>query len=192
MYYLQRLLLLSLTLLLTQCTTVGGESISEDVVERRQAIKEMRQDVADQLYDVKPDVKAQIESATGYAVFSNANLNLLFASFGGGTGIVHDNKSDKDTYMNMGEIGFGFGAGIKDFRAVFVFHNKKALRRFIDKGWTFGGQADAAAIASDLGGAAVSGEAVVDNVTVYQITKSGLVLQAMVKGTRYWKNAELN
>ena len=191
MYYLQRLLLVSLTALLTQCTTVGGKNFSDDVTERRDAIKEMRQDVLVQLYDVKPDVKAQIESSTGYAVFSNANLNLIFASFGGGTGIVHENKSGKDTYMNMGEIGFGLGAGIKDFRAVFVFHNKSALRRFIDKGWTFGGQADAAAIASDLG-AAVSGEAVVDNVTVYQITKSGLVLQAMVKGTRYWKNADLN
>ncbi len=127
MYYLQRLLIVSLALLLTQCTTVGGKSVSEDVVERRNAIKDMRQDVLVQLYDVKPDVKAQIESATGYAVFSNANLNLLFASFGGGTGVVHENKSGKDTYMNMGEVGFGLGAGIKDFRAVFVFHNRSAL-----------------------------------------------------------------
>ena len=191
MRYPQRLLALSLTLLLTQCTTVGGKSVSEDVVERRNAIKDMRQDVLEQLYIVKPDVKAQIENATGYAVFSNANLNLFFASFGGGKGIVHENTSDKDTYMNMGEIGLGLESGVKDFRAVFVFHNESALNRFIDTGWTFGGQADAAAIASDLG-AAVGGEAVVDNVTVYQLTKSGLVLQAMVKGTRYWKNTELN
>jgi len=191
MYHIQRLLLVSLTVLLTQCTAVGGKNLSSDVVERREAIQAMRQDVLTQLYGVKPDVKSQIENSTGYAVFSNANLNLIFASFGGGIGVVHENKSGTDTYMNMGEIGFGLGAGIKDFRAVFVFHNKSALRRFVDKGWTFGGQADAAAIAGDMG-AAVSGEAVIDNVTVYQITKSGLVLQAMVKGTRYWKNADLN
>lgn len=191
MYYLQRLMVITLTLVLAQCTTVGGKNLSSDAVERREAILSMRRDVLTQLYEVKPDIKAQIENATGHAVFSNANLNLLFASFGGGTGVVHESKSGKDTYMNMGEIGFGLGAGIKDFRAVFVFHNKGALRRFVDKGWTLGGQADAAAIAGNMG-AAVSGEAVLDNVTVYQITKSGLVLQAMVKGTRYWKNADLN
>jgi lipid-binding SYLF domain-containing protein len=191
MYHLQRLVLVTLTVLLTQCTTVGENNLSSDAVERREAILTMRQDVLEQLYEVKPDVKAQIENATGHAVFSNANLNLLFASFGGGTGVVQDRKSGKNTYMNMGEIGFGLGAGIKDFRAVFVFHNKAALRRFVDRGWTFGGQAGAAAIADDMG-AAVGGETAGSNVTVYQITKSGLVLQAMVKGTRYWKNADLN
>ncbi len=54
-----------------------------------------------------------------------------------------------------------------------------------------GGQADAAAKAGDLG-AAVGGEAIVDNITVYQLTQSGLALQATVKGTRYWQDADLN
>jgi len=54
-----------------------------------------------------------------------------------------------------------------------------------------GGQADAAAKAGDLG-AAAGGSAVVDNVTVYQLTQSGLALQATVMGTRYWQDAELN
>ena len=93
--------------------------------------------------------------------------------------------------MRMGEIGIGVGAGVKDFRAVFVFHNAAALSRFMDVGVSVGGQADAAAKAGDLG-AAVAGEAIMDNVTVYQLTQSGLALQATVKGTRYWQDADLN
>ena len=61
----------------------------------------------------------------------------------------------------------------------------------MDFGVSVGGQADAAAKAGDLG-AAVSGEAVLDNVTVYQLTQSGLALQATVKGTRYWRDEDLN
>ena len=151
----------------------------------------MRQEVLTELYSVKPDTRAQISNSTGYAVFSNANINLIFASFGGGIGVVRANDSGADTYMRMGEVGIGLGAGVKDFRAVFVFHDDDALERFMDVGLSIGGQADVAAKAGDLG-AAASGEALVDNVTVYQLTQSGLALQATIKGTRYWHDSNLN
>ncbi len=61
----------------------------------------------------------------------------------------------------------------------------------MDVGISVGGQADAAAKAGDLG-AAVGGEAIMDNVTVYQLTQSGLALQATIKGTRYWIDSSLN
>lgn len=178
-----------LLLLLVSCTTTGMTRGTPG--ERRQAIQEMRQEVLAELYAIKPDTRAQIASASGYAVFSNANINLILASFGGGIGVVHSNSSNVDTYMRMGEVGIGIGAGVKDFRAVFVFHNEEALDRFMDVGLSVGGQADAAAKAGDLGGA-VSGEAIVDNVSVYQLTQSGLALQATIKGTRYWQDADLN
>ncbi|MFO7494317.1 MAG: hypothetical protein R6X05_01630 [Desulfobacterales bacterium] len=41
-------------------------------------------------------------------------------------------------------------------------------------------------------GAAVGGETVFDNITIYQLTESGLALQATVKGTKYWKDGALN
>ena len=175
--------------LLTGCTATGlsGDSPAE----RRQAILEMRGEVLNELYALRPDTRVQIGSAAGYAVFTNANINVIFASFGAGAGVVHDNESGQDTFMRMGEVGIGLGAGVKDFRAVFVFHSDDALQRFLDVGISVGGQADAAAKAGDLG-AAVSGEALADNITVYQLTQSGLALQATVKGTRYWKDGDLN
>lgn len=171
------------------CTTTGLNRGTP--AQRRDGIQSMRQEVLAELYEIKPDTRAQLSNAAGYAVFSNANVNLIFASFGGGFGVVKNNQSGRDLYMRMGEIGIGLGAGVKDFRAVFVFHDESALERFLDIGVSVGGQADAAAKAGDLG-VAVSGEAVVDNITVYQLTQSGLALQATIKGTRYWQDSDLN
>lgn len=178
-----------LLVLLSACTATGLTGGSP--AERRQAIQDMRQEVLAELYTLKPDTRVQIGSAAGYAVFTNANVNLILASFGGGVGVVHDNAANEDIYMRMGEVGIGLGAGVKDFRAVFVFHDEAALNRFVDVGLSVGGQADVAAKAGDLG-AAVGGEAIVDNVTVYQLTQSGLALQATIKGTRYWRDGDLN
>ena len=171
----------------TACATNQGAS----PVEKRQSIQQMKSEVLQELYKIKPDVRSQISSAPGYAVFSNANINLLLASFGGGYGVVHNNSTGQDTYMKMGEVGVGLGLGAKDFRAIFVFHTAGSLRRFVEEGWGLGAQADAAAKA-DKKGAAASGELTLDNITIYQITESGLALQATIKGTKYWKDEELN
>ena len=53
------------------------------------------------------------------------------------------------------------------------------------------GNPDAAAKAGDKGGA-VGGEILLDGVTIYQLTENGLALQATLKGTKYWKDSELN
>jgi len=151
----------------------------------------MKNQVLTELYQAKPDVKSQIASAPGYAVFSNANVNLVLASFGGGFGVARNNKTGTDTYMKMGEVGVGLGLGVKDFRVVFVFHTDKSLSNFIENGWAVGAQADAAAKASDKG-AAVGGEITADNITIYQLTETGLALQATIKGTKYWKDETLN
>lgn len=167
-------------------TTVHAASDKD----KRQSILDMEKETMAELYKLQPLAKAEIGAAPGYAVFSNANINLLFASFGGGHGVVTD-KGGKKTFMKMAEVGVGLGLGLKDFRAVFIFHDKATMDRFIDSGWEFGGHADAAAKASEKG-AAVGGEALIDGITIYQLTKSGLALQATVKGTKYWKDDDLN
>ena len=178
---------LFMLVVLSGCATKGATTPSA----KRQAILNMKQDVLTELYKVNAGAKSQLASAPGYAVFSNANINLVLASFSGGQGVVKDNSTGNHTYMKMGEAGIGFGLGVKDFRAVFVFHNRDVMNRFINSGWEFGGHADAAAKAGDKG-AAVGGEALLDGVSVYQMTESGLALQATVKGTKYWKDGELN
>lgn len=159
--------------------------------EQRANVLEMKREVLNDLYKVKPQVRHMISKAPGYAVFSNANVNIIFASFGGGYGVVKNNQTGRHTYMRMGEVGIGLGLGVKDFRAVFIFHDKKTMDRFVNSGWEFGGHADAAVKAGSKGGA-VGGEVLVDNISIYQLTETGLALQATVKGTKYWKDPELN
>lgn len=159
--------------------------------EKRQTILDMRGEVLADLYATKPSVKDQISSAPGYGVFSNANVYVIFASFAGGYGVVEEKSGGKKTYMKMGEFGIGLGVGVKNYRLVMVFHTQEALDYFVDHGWSFGAQGDAAAKAGDIGGA-VGGELLVANVSIYQLTESGLALQATIKGTKFWRDSSLN
>jgi len=169
------------------CASNRGKSADE----KRQAIQQMKRDTLVRLYEKKPDVQQQIAHAVGYGVFSNANVYIIFASAGGGYGVVENQQTGQTTYMKMGEVGVGVGLGAKDYRLVMVFHTREALDFFVEKGWSMGGQADAAAKAGDKGGA-VGGEGIVNNITVYEMTESGLALQATIKGTKIWRDDSLN
>lgn len=159
--------------------------------ERREKTRAMRDQVLQELYKQKPELKARIKQAAGYAVFSNVGVNLVLASFAGGTGLVVDKKGH-ETFMKMGSAGLGLGLGVKDFRGVFIFHDKGKLEKFIDKGWDFSAQADAAAKSDTKGGQIAAAGNVIDGVELYQLTKNGLALQATLQGTKYWKDRDLN
>jgi lipid-binding SYLF domain-containing protein len=160
----------------------------------RKEIRAMRDSVLAELYKMKPEAKAKISKAAGYAVFTNVGVNVIFASFAGGKGIVVEDGllKDTETFMKMASAGVGLGLGVKDFRAVFVFNDKEKLRAFVEKGWDFSGQADAAAKSDDKGAALAGAGTVVPGVDVYQITKNGIALQATLQGTKYWKDKDLN
>ncbi|WP_371188794.1 YSC84-related protein [Thalassotalea maritima] len=188
MHHFLKLLPFVFIFVLSGCVTTS-QSMSKQ--EKRQAVLNMKDETLTQLYKDKPDVRSQINAAAGYAVFSNANVNIIFVAAGGGYGVAKNMKTGKYTYMNMAEGGVGLGFGAKDYRIVMVFHSEQALNQFIESGWTFGGNADAAAKAGDKGGS-VEGEAYYGDVTVYTFTEAGLALQATVKGTKFWKDSDLN
>ena len=185
-------IIVSLSLLAIMFSVFGcspGSNLSKP--EKISAINSMAQETLERLYTEDSSTKLEIRKAPGYAVFSNANVNLIFASAGGGYGVVVDNKTGKRTYMKMGMGGVGLGLGVKDFRQVLVFEDKDVMNKFIYSGWEFGGHADAAAKSGDKGGEA-SAEGYIGGVKVYSMTESGLALQATVTGTKYWKDDELN
>jgi lipid-binding SYLF domain-containing protein len=94
--------------------------------------------------------------------------------------------------MRMGELQAGLGIGIKKFFVVFVFETRAALDAFVNRGWEFGAQTTAAATTGDEGGALAGALSVSPGVWMYQITDKGLALEATVKGTKYWKDGDLN
>jgi len=161
--------------------------------EWRTYIRYCRDGVLHDLYKVEPQAKQEIAHAKGYAVFSNLNVNVFLASFTGGRGVVHENGIfGRETFMCMGQGGIGLGLGVKDFRAVFIFDDRKVLDGFLKNGWQFGAEADAAAKGGAVGAAASGAVAVVPGLRMYQLTESGLALQATVHGTKFWRDAFVN
>ena len=185
---------LFLCLLLALVAHVPPARAGADDDAARAKIRTMRDSVLEELYKLHPESKSKIKKAAGYAVFSNVGINLVLASFAGGHGVVVKQGmfKDSETFMKMASAGLGFGMGVKDFRAVFVFSDADKLATFVDKGWDFSGQADAAAKSDDKGAALAGAHTVMPGVEVYQITKNGLALQATLQGTKYWKDKDLN
>ena len=94
--------------------------------------------------------------------------------------------------MNMLSAGAGVGLGVKDFRLVFAFETEQALTKFVEEGWTAGAQTDAAAKHGEEGDAASIAFDISPGVKLFQLTESGLALQATIQGTKYWKDEDLN
>jgi len=158
----------------------------------REYLQFREEQVLEELYDLRPEAKQELKRAEGYAVFTNFGLKILVVGGASGRGIVHDNKTGEDTYMRMGQASIGFGLGIKDFRAVFVFQDRKVLENFISSGWSFGGEADAAIKGADAGAAASGAIRVAPGLRVYQLTENGLALDLGINGTKYWKDSYVN
>jgi lipid-binding SYLF domain-containing protein len=137
--------------------------------EKRAAVRKERDAILAKLYEAYPDAKDKVEKAAGYGAFNNKSMNLFLLSSGHGYGVVVD-KSKKETFMAMGSLGGGLGVGAKDLSVVFIFKNADVMKKFIESGWQFGGEADATAKAGE----------------------KGVALQATVAGTKYWKDKKLN
>lgn len=161
--------------------------------EQRAEIRKMRDQTLKELYRVQPDARRHIEKAAGYAAFSNFGMKILVAGGGSGTGIAVDNKTKKETFMRMAEIQAGLGFGVKQFRLVWVFEKKSDLDRFINSGWELGAQTTASAKVAGQGASVVTGAlSVTPGVWLYQLTDDGLALELTAKGTRYYKDSDLN
>lgn len=160
--------------------------------EQRAAIQKMETDILDQLYKERPDTRREIAEAEGYAVFSTGELALMWFSGGYGHGVAHNNKTGEHVYMQMAKAGVGIGLGAKDVNTVFVFHNASSLREFIHTGLDLSGSADASVKAGEKGDAIGGSANVLPGVRIYQLTDTGLMAQAMLQGTRYWKDEDLN
>ena len=175
-------------LLLAGCMSPQGNTVAE----KRQAVQQMKSDTLAQLYKVHPFAKTQISKSVGYGVFSNVGVNLFLLSTASGWGVVHDKNGAKNTYMKMYSAGLGIGLGVKDFRGVFVFTSKDALRSFVEDGWGASAQADAAAKAEGKGDAWAGAIDVAPGIKLYQLTQAGLAIQATIQGTKFWKDDDLS
>ncbi len=170
----------------------GPANAGQTLEQRRQEIRTNTRQALKRLYKLAPQSKGVIDKAVGYGVFSLFGLKILVTGSTSGKGMVVDNKSKKETFMKMYKMGAGLGAGVKKFAWIYVFQSRQAFDTFVNKGWEFGADANAAAKWDRKGDAAGGGIQVAEDIIVYQLVDKGLTLDAMVGGTKYWQNDELN
>ena len=158
----------------------------------RADIQKMEKETLARLYKAQPKAKDAIANAAGYAVFSNFGMKIFVAGGGSGKGVAVDKATKKKTYMKMIEAQAGWGMGVKKFRLVWVFENQKGLDSFINSGWELGAQTSAAAQASGQGAALAGAMSIAPGIWLYQLTDDGLALELTAKGTKYYKDGDLN
>ena len=164
----------------------------EEVQQERADIRKMAKETLARLYKLQPGAKKTISKSAGYGVFSNFGVKIFVAGSGKGKGIVFDNKTKKQTFMKMIELQAGLGIGIKKFKLVWVFENHKDVNEFINSGWELGAQTSAAAKVGDEGSAFAGAISVSPGVWVFQLTDEGVALELTGKGTKYYKDDDLN
>jgi lipid-binding SYLF domain-containing protein len=125
--------------------------------EKRQVILKQREDMLDELYKTKPELKDRIQKAAGYATFKQTDMNLFILASGRGYGVLRNNKTGKDTFMCVASLGTGVGMGVKDLRVIFIFNDPKVMQQFVEQGVQFGGKGDVSAKYKDTGISAEGG-----------------------------------
>jgi lipid-binding SYLF domain-containing protein len=170
---------------------IPSVATAADVKTRQAEVQKMCSEALAVLYKAKPETKAEIAKAPGYACFTSFGMSF-FIGGAGGSGMVHNNATKANTYMKMAQASGGLDFGIKDYREVLVFKSAKALATFVDKGWEFGGGGGAAAKASGSGAASEDSMITSSDIVVYPMTKTGLQVGVAAAGRKYWKDDELN
>jgi lipid-binding SYLF domain-containing protein len=183
------LTILSVVLMVSTLAVAADQS---KVDKERQEIRNRTKEILAQLYKAEPRAKANIQKAAGYAAFSNFGMKIFVAGSGTGKGVAVDNKTKKEIFMKMIELQAGLGFGVKKFSLVWVFEKPDALATFVNSGWELGGQASAAAKAGEKGAAFQDALAIAPGVWLYQLTDKGVALELTAKGTKYYKDDDLN
>jgi lipid-binding SYLF domain-containing protein len=184
--------LFTTALFLASCTLQAALWDKKDADDERQELQNARSEALAKLYREKPEARREIDASKGYAVFSNFGMNLFVVSTARGGGILRDNRSGEDIYMKMFSAGGGWGMGVKDFAAIFIFETDAALSQFRTSGWDFSGQADANLESDGQGEGMETAYTAMPGTTIYQLTDAGVAAQVTLQGTKFWPDEELN
>lgn len=187
------LLVVAVSAINAQATPTPTPKPDPKLEKKRVEVRKMSADTLKRLYKLQPKAKTAVERAYGYAVFSNTGVKIFVSGSGKGQGIAVSNKTKKETFMKMFELQAGLGFGVKKFKVIFIFDSENAFNKFVNSGWEFGGQSDAAIKAGEGKGASVAGAvSVSDGVWMYQLTDKGLALEITAKSTKYSKDDDMN
>ena len=166
-------------------------AFAQDKAAKQAEIMKSTQASMERFYKAKPDLKAAVASAPGYGIFTTYGVSFIVGG-SGGTGIVHDNKTKKNTYMNVGGASAGLQLGASQTEMMIVFKTAAAMNKFIDKGWEMSGSATASAGASGAQAGGGKGTTAMEEADTYTLTKNGLEVGLAAGVSKFWKDKDLN
>ena len=170
----------------------GGASAAEDKATKQAEVQKKTQAALERFYKAKPELKNAAAKAPGYGIFTTYGFSFVVGG-AGGSGIVHDNKTKHNTYMNVGGGSAGLQLGASQTEVLIIFKTAAAMNNFIEKGWTAGGAATASAGASGAGTAGGGkGETEMGDAATYTLTKNGLEVGLAANVSKFWKDKDLN
>jgi lipid-binding SYLF domain-containing protein len=159
-----------------------------DKAKQEEVLKASQAALAD-FYKAKPDLKAKVEKAPGYAVFTTYGISFILGG-AGGKGIAHDNVTKKTTFMELGAASAGFQISANEARYLFIFKDKAQLQQFIDKGWDASANVTAGAGTGTKEAGATMGKFTGGD--MYRLTKAGFEASVAASGIKVWKDSDLN
>jgi lipid-binding SYLF domain-containing protein len=165
----------------------GGASAQTDKEKKQAEVKKATAAALEKFYKAKPELKAAVAKAPGYAVFTTYGISFLVGG-AGGSGLAHNNKTGKSTFMDMAQASVGLQVGASETDTLIVFNTAAALQSFIDKGWQYGGGAEAQAGAGGKSVGGGAGEKVIADASYYTYSKNGFAVGGAVAGTKFWKS----
>jgi lipid-binding SYLF domain-containing protein len=169
----------------------AGAALAQDKAAKQAEVRKAAETALAKFYKADPKIRAEVESAPGYAVFTTYGLSFIFGG-AGGKGIVHDNQTKHVTYMDLAQASAGAQIGIAESETLIVFKTAKGMADFVSRGWEFGGGGAAQAGAAGKSVGPASGVAGYPEALHYTLTKNGLQAGVALKGAKVWKDKELN
>jgi len=169
----------------------SGAFAKEDKATQQAEVQKKTEAALERFYKAKPELKEAAAKAPGYGIFTTYGFSFVIGG-AGGAGIVHDNKTKHDTYMNVGGASAGLQLGASQTEVLIVFKTAAAMNNFVTKGWTAGGSATASAGAGSATAGGGKGETEMGDAAVYTMTKNGLEVGLAAGASKFWKDKDLN
>jgi lipid-binding SYLF domain-containing protein len=169
----------------------AGTAFAQDKAKKQAEIQAATNSALERFFKAKPELRGEVAKAPGYGVFTSYGLSFLVGG-AGGSGLVHNNKTKTNTYMNMAQASAGVMMGASETQHLIIFKTTKAMEQFVNSGWEAGASAQAAAGAGGKSAGGGIGENAIADARFYTHTKTGFEAGGAVAGTKFWKDKELN
>jgi lipid-binding SYLF domain-containing protein len=170
---------------------VAGTAFAQDKAAKQAEVLKSTDAALQKFYTKKPELKAAVAKAPGYALFTTYGISFLIGG-AGGKGVVHDSMTKKTTFMDMGSASVGAQIGAAENDVLIIFKTAAAMNDFVNNGWTAGGGATAAAGAGGKSTGSGVGTSAMDNADSFTLTKTGLEAGVAIGSAKFWKDDALN